>query len=187
MGETAKWFHRIAHTCAAWLDGDPRGFRTRHHREHVEGDYNNPPPKGRYDSQYDRSKRRMKPPPVVIPTDLRAVVGTAVVERMTQSGSQLLCLSCGGQHVHLLAKMPGGEVPREWVGRAKMHATFVVRRHGWAGGLWAVRCKVVPVRDRPHQLNVFRYILNRAREGAWVWDFRQHPNLESPGPAGPGL
>jgi hypothetical protein len=39
------WFHAIITTYGAWLDGDARGFRTRHHREHVEGDYKNPPPK----------------------------------------------------------------------------------------------------------------------------------------------
>lgn len=37
------WYHIMCHTYGTWLPGDPRGFRTRHHREHVEGDYKSPP------------------------------------------------------------------------------------------------------------------------------------------------
>jgi hypothetical protein len=190
MTADRRWFHCTTHTYGAWLYGVPRGFRTRHHREHVEGDYKNPPPAGKHQLQLDRSKRLMTQPPVVLPRELRPVVGGAMVDRLGQCGAQVLALSCSGQHVHLLAKMPGGEVPRQWVGRAKMHTTFVLRGHGWVGELWAVRSKVIPVRDRRHQLNVFHYILDHAAEGAWVWDFRHHSQSEhpeSPGPAGPGL
>ncbi len=187
MTDDRHWFHCTTHTYGAWLYGDPRGFRTRHHREHVDGDYKHRPPAGTYDEELARSRRLLKQPPVVLPPAWRAVVGEAFVERLIQSGAQVLALSCSGQHVHLLAKTPGGEVPRQWVGRAKMHATFVLRRHGWVGEVWAVRCKVIPVRDRRHQLNAFNYIKDHAAEGAWVWDFRDHQSPESPGPAGPGL
>jgi hypothetical protein len=30
-------YHVILATCGAWLFGDARGFRTRHHGKHVEG------------------------------------------------------------------------------------------------------------------------------------------------------
>ena len=44
MGEPApRWFHCTSHTYGAWLHGDERSFRTRHHREHKIGDYKNPP------------------------------------------------------------------------------------------------------------------------------------------------
>ena len=174
MDDTWKWFHCTTHTYGAWLYGDPRGFRTRHHREHVEGDYKNPPPAGAYDTQYAQSKRLLKQPPVVLSADWRAIVGDALVEMLRRLEAQLLCLSCSGQHVHLLAKMPGGPVPREWVGRAKKHAAFIAKENGWQGKLWAVRSKVTPVRDRKHQWNAFQYILDHAQEGAWVWDFRDH-------------
>src|SRR3954468_9029001 len=38
-----NWYHCMGNTYGTWLPGDPRGFRTRLHREHVEGDYRNPP------------------------------------------------------------------------------------------------------------------------------------------------
>src|SRR4029079_6566514 len=40
------WYHVTNHVCGSWVRGDPRGWRSRHHREHVDGDYKNPPPTG---------------------------------------------------------------------------------------------------------------------------------------------
>ncbi|MFO0851975.1 MAG: hypothetical protein U0871_25920 [Gemmataceae bacterium] len=188
MGNEPRWFHCTTHTYGAWLYGDPRGFRTRHHREHVEGDYKHPPPRGMYDGQLQRSKKLLKQPPVVLSREWRPVVGAALVERLLGLKARLLCLSCGGQHVHFLAQMPPGEVPREWTGLAKKHAWFAARDRGWVGKLWAVRGKVIPISDRRHQLNTYRYILDHTAEGAWVWDFRARPEAaESPPVATGGL
>jgi hypothetical protein len=57
------------------------------------------------------------------------------------------------------------------MGLAKKHAAFESKARGWKGKLWAKRGKEVPVPDRAHQLNVYRYILDHEREGAWVWDW----------------
>ena len=46
--EDFSWYHVVLTTYGAWLPGDPRGFRTRHHREHVPGDYKAPPPVGMF-------------------------------------------------------------------------------------------------------------------------------------------
>jgi hypothetical protein len=46
------WYHSITSTYGAWLYGDERGFRTRHHREHVDGDYKSPPPRGLYAKEF---------------------------------------------------------------------------------------------------------------------------------------
>jgi hypothetical protein len=171
MDERA-WFHLTAHSYGAWLHGDPRGFRTRHHREHVEGDYRNPPPEGEYADKYERSKELLKQAPVVFPTGWRSVVGGAFRDRLEQEGALVLCVSASGQHVHALAKMPPA-LARHWVGLAKRHVTFVLHERGWEGLVWAKRSKETPVKDRRHQLNVFDYILRHAREGAWVWSFRE--------------
>ena len=112
MGDSWRWFHCTTHTYGAWLYGDPRGFRTRHHREHVEGDYKNPPPKGKYAWQYERSKRLLKEPPVVLAPQWRAVVGEAMRDRLRELGAELLSISVSGQHVHFQARMPAA-CPRE--------------------------------------------------------------------------
>src|SRR4051812_22286516 len=50
------WLHVSGSTYGTWLRGDPRGWRSRRHREHCEGDYKNPPPKGEFDEEFERSK-----------------------------------------------------------------------------------------------------------------------------------
>jgi hypothetical protein len=180
------WFHITSHTYGAWLPGDARGFRTRHHREHVEGDYKNPPPAGKYDRRLARSRTLLKQEPVKLSPTWRPIVGTAAKNKLILLGAQVLAVSMSATHLHTLAKMPPGSFPRKWMGQAKKHSNFTSKEHGWTGKLWAVRCKVIPIKDRPHQLNTFYYILDHIKEGAWIWDFR-NPGPESPGTAVPGL
>jgi hypothetical protein len=188
MDDTWGWFHLTSHTYGAWLYGSPRGFRTRHHREHIEGDYKNPPPVGKYDAQLRRSRALLKQAPVVLQPEWRGIIGSAVRDKLQLLGAQVLCVSMGSTHVHILARMPTGPVPRAWVGQAKKHSNFIAKEKGWTGKLWAVRGKVLPIKDRQHQLNVFRYILAHMDEGAWVWEFRRGViSPESPGTAVPGL
>jgi hypothetical protein len=167
---TLHWFHVTTHTYGAWLYGDPRGFRTRHHREHVEGDYKNPPPKGMYDEKHELSKNLLKQGAVILSSNWRAIIGTALKDKLVALGAQLLRLSVSRQHVHYLAKMPY-ELPREWTGIAKKHAWFEARDRGWEWMLWAKRSKATPVKDRKHQLNVYGYIGDHVIEGAWLWTF----------------
>jgi hypothetical protein len=184
MGQDDRaWFHITSHTYGAWLYGDARGFRTRHHREHIVGDYKNPPPPGMYDQKLQRSRRLLKQEPVILAPDWRPIIGAAVRDKLILLGAQVLAVSMSATHAHILAKMPPGRVPRIWVGRAKKHSNFIAKEHGWTGKLWAVRCKVLSIKDRQHQLNTFHYILDHVKEGAWVWDFRK---AESPGTGVPG-
>ena len=155
MDPTWRWFHLTTQTYGAWLYGDSRGFRTRHHREHIEGDYKHPPPTGKYDRQLERSRRLMKQPSVSLTPPWRPIVGAAIRDKLLELGAQLLCISMSSTHAHMLAKMPPGKVPREWVGRAKLTATYAAKEAGWTGELWAVRGKVVPVESRRHQLNTY--------------------------------
>src|ERR1700754_4032896 len=109
MGDNHKWFHVTTHTYGVWLYGDPRGFRTRHHREHVEGDYKNPPPPGKYADRHERSKNLLKQSPVVLPPEWRKIVGIAVRERFVGLGAQVIAVSMSATHAHILAKMPGSK------------------------------------------------------------------------------
>jgi REP element-mobilizing transposase RayT len=177
MDDTWSWLHITSHTYGAWLHGSPKGYRTRHHREHIEGDYKNPPPKGEYDDNLKRSKQLLKQEPVKLANKWRKLFGQSVLDKMNELGAEVICIAMGATHVHLLAKMPPGKTPRQWVGRAKKHANFTGKDEGWTGKLWAVRCKVTPINDRDHQVNTFRYIVKHLGEGAWVWDYHngEHP------------
>src|SRR5207302_4736126 len=81
-GPWHDWYHCMGHTYGTWLPGDPKGFRTRHHRQHVEGDYRNPPPKGMYDELHDRSKRLMKRDPVYLTIEHRTLIARLLVESL---------------------------------------------------------------------------------------------------------
>jgi len=70
-----RWFHCIGGTYGSWLPGDPRGFRTRHHREHVEGDYRNPPPAGIYEFRHQGAADSLRFDPVTVrPEDRRIIL-----------------------------------------------------------------------------------------------------------------
>ncbi|MDZ4688882.1 MAG: hypothetical protein SH850_27720 [Planctomycetaceae bacterium] len=168
MSEKRVWFHIIISTYGSWLPGDPRGFRTRHHREHVEGDYKHPPPKGMYDQRHQHSRKLLTQPATIIPSALRPVIGEAVRERLEQESGRVLVVACGGQHVHVQVQLPDGDA-RHPAGLAKRHATFVAHANGFEGKLWALKPKIVRIKDRTHQKNVYQYILDHAKEGAWVW------------------
>lgn len=188
QGEGFAWFHVTVGTYGNWLYGDARGFRTRHHREHVEGDYKSPPPPERYAERRRRSRESLKAPPVTLAPSWRPIVGRALVERFQGLGGFVLCAAMSGRHGHLLVKLPGA-VGREWAGQAKRHAWFVARDAGWTGKLWGIRSRALPVKDRPHQVNAYHYILAHEEEGAWVWKWtKPSPGVAppSPGAAPPG-
>ena len=167
------WFHFIETTYGSWLYGDARGFRTRHQREHVEGDYKNPPPLDNYSFERQRSIASLKQPPVILAPAWRQIIGGAVRDRLQREGAFVLCLAQAGQHLHLLAKLPIGANPRSWMGLGKKHSAFEAKDRGWQGKLWGKRGKELKVRDRAHQLNVYHYVLDHQKEGAWVWRWQR--------------
>lgn len=105
------WYHCTANTSGTWLPGDPRGFRTRKHREHVEGDYKSPPPQGKYDERDEQSKKRLKRPPVVLsPAARRLAVDEMVKTWVDIHSVEVLALAVGGVHMHVLARFGCVEV-----------------------------------------------------------------------------
>jgi hypothetical protein len=178
-----QWYHCITSTYGAWLHGDTRGFRTRHHREHVEGDYKNPPLPGLYAKEHARSVHSLKQPPVRIASALRPIVGTAFREKLRERGAFVLCIAVSGQHVHVLAKIPRGVKPRFLMGLGKKNSNFKLKERGWQGKLWAKRGRDVRVKDRKHQLNIYRYILAHAKEGAWVWHWKMNDDNDDVAPS----
>ena len=166
------WYHVNGNTYGTWLRGDPRGFRTRRHREHVDGDYKNPPPEGKYDDLYARSRRLLRSKPVYLDETQRKIAGRAFVDKLVELDTELLVFSLDACHYHALARFPDEEV-RMRVGRAKKNSSHVLRSSGLAGTVRAKKCRALPVSDRRHQLNVFSYIEDHRLEGAWVWTFRE--------------
>src|ERR1700683_2150129 len=116
------WSHVPIHVYGSWLRGDPRGWRARHHREHVEGDYKNPPPPKAFENEYRDSVASMTRPRVRIESDLRKFVLDAVVGKLTSDGIEVLIACVDASHLHLLARFTDGD-PKHWIGRAKKHSS----------------------------------------------------------------
>jgi hypothetical protein len=74
------WYHCMGSTYGTWLPGDARGFRTRHHREHIEGDYRNPPPKGMYEARHQQSKDVMQRDVVYLTTLLLHILQPRITQ-----------------------------------------------------------------------------------------------------------
>ena len=166
------WYHVTTNTYGTWLPGDPRGWRSRDHKKHVDGDYRNPPPKGADAGLYDHAKRQMKQAPVFLTTDQRRVAGQAMVEMLVHQRLEVIVLSLDAVHCHFLAKFPsrsGGAI----VGRAKKHAYFALHGAGHVGKLWSRSCQMLPITDRQHQVNTCNYIRDHQEVGAWVWTSKE--------------
>ncbi len=202
------WYHLNGNTYGTWLRGDPRGFRTRHHREHVEGDYKNPPPPGSYDALHARSKTLMRRPPVRLPPEARRIACDEIVASLAHQGIEVVCACVDDHHFHVLARFrlpeisnnekPTGLNPwasprrtrnspihahiRHIVGFAKSRAARALSEAGLVheGGVWGKRFKITPVTSRAHQVNIARYILDHGPRGAAVW--RRDPTCHRPLP-----
>src|SRR5438477_6147494 len=130
------WFHVTAHTYGAWLPGDARGFRTRHHREHVEGDYKNPPAPGQYEERHQKSKDLMKRPPVYLTIPQRTRALDEFVGSLQRREIEVVAASIDRVHFHVLARFPAHD-PRHWIGVAKKETSHFLKVDGLApvGGL----------------------------------------------------
>jgi hypothetical protein len=163
-------YHCMGHTYGTWLPGDPRGFRTRHHREHCEGDYKNPPPPGEYSELYQRSQTLMKRAPVYLNPTQRQLAVDAIIASLRKRNIETEVASVDRVHWHVLAPFPDHN-PRHWLGIAKKESSHFLKLqgHGIEGGLWAVRCQCIPVENANHAARTRKYIADHARQGGAIW------------------
>ena len=127
-----RWRHVVISTLNSWLPGDPRGFRTKGHDIHSSGDYKHPPPKGEHAGLHQYSKQ-ISGNPVVIPRDLREVVGRAILAKLRKLDYQVLVIAVAGMHCHFLVELPEDiKRVRHIVGQCKTVSSHAIR--GWM--LW---------------------------------------------------
>ncbi len=152
-----NWYHCIGSTYGTWLHGDPRGFRTRHHREHIPYDYRHPPPPGLYTQRYNLSKQLMPRPPVHLTPHQRRLALQEMIKSFTRQRIEIIALSVDRIHFHLLARFPDHN-PRHHIGVAKKESSHYLKETGQSpiGGIWGTRTQCVPIKDRAHQLTVYR-------------------------------
>lgn len=176
------WFHCMCNTYGTWLRGDHRGWRERHHRKHVVGDYKRPPKKGSFEHIEKKSKDSMKRDPVFLEAELRRIALLAIVTCLMRDGIDVLVAALDDHHLHVLGRFRDHR-PRQRLGWAKFEATKKVKEfinaHGAAvdivlelkhgEGIWAKRSECKPVEDQEHRLNSLNYIKGHWKKGALIW------------------
>jgi len=184
-----NWYHAVGSTYGTWLRGDPRGFRTFQHRQHVQGDYRNPPPPGIYAPIFEKSKTELRYPPVQLNTRQRHIACRAMIEKLREDAVEIIALAIMSNHLHLLARFPPmsadqqqryaksilqdgrDPAPRHFLGRARKHASFELSKLKLKppSPVWGARPKIDPTRDRQHQVNITAYIRNHLNQGGAVY------------------
>jgi hypothetical protein len=181
-GPWQAWYHCMCNTYGTWLQGDSRGWRERHHRKHVAGDYRHPPQKGTFETIQKLSKQLMQRDPVRLERELREIALRGVVESLVGDGIVVLVACLDATHLHVLAQFKDLR-PRQRLGWAKFFATKQVKQylnaHGAAvgnflelklgEGIWGKRSECVPITDRQHRVNVLNYVAGHSKKGALVW------------------
>ncbi len=161
------WWHLILHTKGSWLHGDPRGFRSRNHRIHSNGDYKNLPPDGEHQRLYDHQESQLKNA-IIIPDHLLPTLGQRLHSKCIQTDTQVLAISVGSSHAHLLVQyLNQYEHAQNFAAKLKQAASHAVRNE-LAGSIWARGGKPILIQDRQHQQKVFHYILEHASTGDWT-------------------
>ena len=178
--------HCTGSTYGTWLRGDPRGWRARHHREHIEGDYRSRPAPGTYDEMFERSKALMKRLGVVLEWKARVVACRVMVEALRYHEVPVKDLCVGARHWHALAQFFPIDVetwficemmgdtdrdPRRLMGIAKKESARALSREGLVapGGVWAGGCGRRYIKNEWHFNTVSKYIPDHVKQGAAVY------------------
>ena len=184
MSPWDHWYHLTAHTYGTWLRGDPRGWRARNHREHVDGDYKHRPLPGKYEALLDYSKSLMKRDPVRIQREYLQFVLDMVVQRLLSRDNEVEIASQDPIHFHGLVRCYKNN-PRIELGIAKQYATAQLKAHGFAMGLrlavgegiWGPGSHPEPITCERHFFKTRDYIHDHADRGAVLWEPAPFPEM----------
>jgi len=162
-----RWYHVTGSTYGTWLRGDPRGWRARHHREHVEGDYRTPPPAGTHAAQLAISRASLKRDPVRLTHEARRIACDTMVEALRFHDCDVSAIAVGATHFHIVAQFPDHN-PRKLVGIAKKRSARALSERALveAGGVWAIRSRAGIINDEAHLRTATRYVLRHEGQGA---------------------
>ncbi|MCK4872172.1 MAG: hypothetical protein KAS72_05570 [Phycisphaerales bacterium] len=165
-----NWYHCTGNTYGTWLPGDPRGWRARHHRLHVEGDYKNPPTPGEHAALHERSRSKLTRQPVYLGSRAQAIACDAIVEKLSEKAVEIGAVAVDDHHLHVVGRFMDRN-PRRWIGLAKKNSAWAVREADLAprGGIWAVRAQCLPIADEVHWRTAVAYVLRHGERGAAVW------------------
>ncbi|MEI8195459.1 MAG: hypothetical protein WCI73_06085 [Phycisphaerae bacterium] len=171
------WHHCMVGTYGCWLPGDPRRWCERNHHEDVPRDLLRLPRHRKFaEARLANSRKLMKYPLFRIESGDRERIGALLLDGFRHNKMTVAALAVTATNFHALVHYLG-EFPKTMIGYVKTHVTFrfagIVdeatreRRPLWEGG-----SLIKPIRNLGHGREVYQYILDHVREGAWVWSHR---------------
>jgi hypothetical protein len=169
------WHHITISAYGQWLPGDPRSWRTRHHRQHVLGSYDKPPlPSHRSRRLHEYAAASLRNEPMVFLPHQRPLLSEIILEALAYQRITPLIFSVGGEHCHLLLQFSAPS-PKIAASRIKSWVWNQANRRGFLTAdqtgreLWGEGSHDAPIADRGHLVRTIQYIADHAAEGAWVW------------------
>lgn len=170
MEPWGNWYHCVGNTYGTWLPGDPRGWRSRKHRYHCDGDYKHPPPPGEYDGMHEQARGRMKRDAIWLDPEAMRIACDAFVEKLIEKKVEVSAVAITSCGYHVVGRFDDRK-PRLWIGLAKKNSAFALVEAGRArrGGVWAARGLCKPIADEGHWRNATQYVLDHIEQGAAVW------------------
>jgi len=170
MAGPRRWFHVEFNTFGTWLPGDPRGFRDHDHRIHSSGDYHHPPPPSEHQALRRSAQVSLHKQPVLLERGQQEQVGICLRDSLNAQGLRVHAIAVVSNHAHVLTSGTVDDASlRNVVGNAKRKSSLLLQAE-IPGSLWQRKIGVYPVRDESHCVNVRRYIMAHADQGAWVWE-----------------
>ena len=164
-----NWYHCMLTAYGQWLPGDPRGWRTRDHREHVDGDYKNRPQATDFaKGLHSHAHTLLKFPPVRFVPESRQPIGMLILESLSIQKVPLAALAVCPTNIHLLIQSADPRI-KVILGKCKQNVTrnySPPKDHTW----WAEDSAPKPIKEDSHFNNARQYILDHEKkEGAWIW------------------
>ncbi|HEY4329385.1 MAG TPA: hypothetical protein VGN88_06595 [Phycisphaerae bacterium] len=171
------WYHCYVGTYGQRLPGDPRGWRERNRHEEIPKPMNWSSQFTKFaKARHDHSRRIMNFEPYEFAQADRPIVGKLLLSFLQSKEVKALSLALGATHFHALLQLPNHK-PKQLLGMVKRHITFefapiIDPATNQRRQIWEANGRAKPLRDRAHGISVFKYILNHANQGAWVWSYK---------------
>src|SRR5262245_9593370 len=155
-----RWRHCILNARCSWLHGEKRGFRSRGHRIHSDGDYKDPPSPTEHAGLRAFHEKRSQSA-ARFDVDLRVVMLRHFIVKLRSLGYRVIAASLGEQHLHVLVELPWNLAEiRRIMGKCKQRVSHGVRDR-LPGSIWSERGDYKWIRDKAHFHNVYGYIRTR--------------------------
>jgi hypothetical protein len=132
----------------------------------------------------------MKRERVVLTPEQREFACRALVDALLEREIEVIALCVAAKHWHGLLRFRDlakhrrqNRDARILIGQAKGKCARLMSKSGVApeGGIWGKKCRVRPVKNRAHQLNIAKYIAAHRKKGAFALLLPAKPGASAPG------